>query len=113
MPQIVVLPHVELCPDGAVIEAASGVSLCDALLANGVEIEHACEKSCACTTCHVIVREGFADLEPSEEKEDDLLDRAWGLEPNSRLSCQVVLENADLVIEIPKYTINMAKEGKH
>ena len=113
MPQIVVLPHVELCPDGAVIDAAAGVSLCDALLANGVEIEHACEKSCACTTCHVIVREGFADLELSEEKEDDLLDRAWGLEPNSRLSCQVVLQTADLVIEIPKYTINMAKEGKH
>ena len=113
MPQIVVLPHVELCPDGAVIEAAVGASLCDALLANGVEIEHACEKSCACTTCHVIVREGFAGLEPSEEKEDDLLDRAWGLEPNSRLSCQVVLDDTDLVIEIPKYTINMAKEGKH
>jgi 2Fe-2S ferredoxin len=113
MPQIVVLPHVELCPEGTVIEAAAGVSLCDALLANGVEIEHACEKSCACTTCHVIVREGFDALEPSEEKEDDLLDRAWGLEPNSRLSCQVRLENADLVIEIPKYTINMAKEGKH
>ena len=112
MPQIVVLPHVELCPDGTVIEAAAGMSLCDALLTHDVEIEHACEKSCACTTCHVIVREGFGDLEPSDEKEDDLLDKAWGLEPNSRLSCQVLLGNADLVIEIPKYTINMAKEGK-
>lgn len=112
MPQIVVLPHLELCPDGAVIEAAAGMSLCDALLTHDVEIEHACEKSCACTTCHVIVREGFGDLEPSDEKEDDLLDKAWGLEPHSRLSCQVLLGNADLVIEIPKYTINMAKEGK-
>jgi 2Fe-2S ferredoxin len=112
MPQIVVLPHVELCPDGTVIDAAAGISLCDALLGNGVDIEHACEKSCACTTCHVIVREGFDDLVPSEEKEDDLLDKAWGLEPNSRLSCQVMLGGADLVIEIPKYTINMAKEGK-
>ena len=112
MPQIVVLPHVELCPDGTVIEAAAGMSLCDALLTHDVEIEHACEKSCACTTCHVIVREGFGDLEPSDEKEDDLLDKAWGLEPNSRLSGQVLLGNADLVIEIPKYTINMAKEGK-
>jgi 2Fe-2S ferredoxin len=112
MPQIVVLPHVELCPDGAVIDAAPGVSLCDALLGSDVDIEHACEKSCACTTCHVVVREGFAALEPSDEKEDDLLDKAWGLEPNSRLSCQVILGNADLVIEIPKYTINMAKEGK-
>ena len=113
MPQIVVLPHVELCPEGTVIDAPAGMSLCDALLHNGVEIEHACEKSCACTTCHVIVREGFAALEASEEGEDDLLDKAWGLEPNSRLSCQVLLNAADLVIEIPKYTINMAKEGKH
>jgi 2Fe-2S ferredoxin len=113
MPQIVVLPHVELCPEGTVIDARPGVSLCDALLEGGVEIEHACEKSCACTTCHVIVREGFDALVASEEAEDDLLDRAWGLEPNSRLSCQVVLGAEDLVIEIPKYTINMVKEGRH
>jgi 2Fe-2S ferredoxin len=111
MPQIVVLPHVELCPEGTVIEGAPGMSLCDALLTNGVDIEHACEKSCACTTCHVIVREGFDALEPSEEAEDDLLDKAWGLEPNSRLSCQVLLGASDLTIEIPKYTINMVKEG--
>jgi ferredoxin, 2Fe-2S len=112
MPQIVVLPHVELCPEGTVIDAPAGKSLCDALLEHDVPIEHACEKSCACTTCHVIVREGFGALEPSEEKEDDLLDKAWGLEPNSRLSCQVILNQSDLVIEIPKYTINMVKEGK-
>ena len=112
MPQIVVLPHVELCPEGSVIDAAAGMSLCDALLGNGIDIEHACEKSCACTTCHVVVREGFGALTPSAEDEDDLLDKAWGLEPNSRLSCQVMLNQSDLVIEIPKYTINMAKEGK-
>ena len=84
MPQIVVLPHVELCPEGAVIDAVPGKSICDNLLDNGIEIEHACEKSCACTTCHVIVREGFDALTPSEEDEDDLLDKAWGLEPASR-----------------------------
>ncbi|HTJ97313.1 MAG TPA: ISC system 2Fe-2S type ferredoxin [Rhodocyclaceae bacterium] len=111
MTQIIVLPHVELCPDGAVLEAAAGTSLCDALLENDIDIEHACEKSCACTTCHVIVREGFNALEPSEELEDDLLDKAWGLEPNSRLSCQVILNETPLVVEIPKYTINRAKEG--
>ena len=109
--QIVVLPHVELCPEGAVIDAAPGTSLCDALLENDIDIEHACEKSCACTTCHVIVREGFNALEPSEELEDDLLDKAWGLEPHSRLSCQVILNETPLVVEIPQYTINMAKEG--
>ena len=111
MTQIIVLPHVELCPDGAVIEAEPGVSLCDALLDNDIEIEHACEKSCACTTCHVVVREGFNSLAPAEEIEEDLLDKAWGLEPSSRLSCQALVGTVPLVIEIPKYTINMVKEG--
>ncbi|MHB1333870.1 MAG: ISC system 2Fe-2S type ferredoxin [Sulfuriferula sp.] len=110
MPKIIVLPHEELCPEGTVLDAEPGVSICDTLLANGVEIEHACEKSCACTTCHVIVREGFNSLAPSDELEDDMLDKAWGLEPESRLSCQAKVDKADLVIEIPKYTINMVKE---
>lgn len=111
MPQLIVLPHEELCPEGTVIEARSGVSICDVLLKNGIEIEHACEKSCACTTCHVIVREGIASLDEATEKEEDLLDKAWGLEPDSRLSCQALVKDKDLVIEIPKYTINMVKEG--
>ena len=111
MPQLIVLPHVELCPEGVVIDAQPGDALCDTLLTNGIEIEHACEKSCACTTCHVIVREGFGSLEASTEEEDDLLDKAWGLEPQSRLSCQARVASSDLVIEIPKYTINMVKEG--
>jgi 2Fe-2S ferredoxin len=111
MPQIVVLPHPTLCPDGAVIDAKAGVSLCDALLDSHVDIEHACEKSCACTTCHVIVREGFDGLNEAAETEEDLLDKAWGLEANSRLSCQVILDENDLVIEIPKYTINQVSEN--
>lgn len=111
MTQVIVLPHIELCPDGAVIDARQGESLCQNLLENGIAIEHACEMSCACTTCHVIVREGFADLDPSDDVEDDLLDKAWGLEPNSRLSCQVIVNTALLVIEIPRYSINMTKEG--
>lgn len=110
MPQIIVLPHQELCPDGAVFEAESGVSICDALLEHEIEIEHACEKSCACTTCHVVVREGFDSLNEAGEMEEDLLDKAWGLEPTSRLSCQALVADEDLVIEIPKYTINHAKE---
>jgi len=112
MTQIIVLPHVEVCPDGAVIDVAPGTSICDALLDNGIEVEHACEKSCACTTCHVVVREGFNSLAAAEEIEEDLLDKAWGLEPNSRLSCQAQVGQVPLVIEIPKYTINMVKEGK-
>jgi len=111
VPQIVVLPHATLCPEGAVIEAPAGKSICDVLLENDIEIEHACEKSCACTTCHVVVREGFDSLGEPEEKEEDLLDRAWGLEATSRLSCQAVVDKEDLVIEIPKYTINQVSEN--
>lgn len=112
MPQIVVLPHATLCPEGAVIEdAPAGKSICDVLLENDIEIEHACEKSCACTTCHVIVREGFESLNEAEEREEDLLDRAWGLEATSRLSCQAIVADEDLVIEIPKYTINQVSEN--
>jgi len=111
MPQIIFLPHEEICPQGAVVEAKSGTTICDVALANGIEIEHACEKSCACTTCHVYVREGFDSLEESDEDEDDLLDKAWGLEPDSRLSCQAEIADQDLVIEIPKYTINMVSES--
>ena len=110
MPQIIFLPHDEICPDGAVIEAESGATICDAALANGIEIEHACEKSCACTTCHVIVREGFDSLNEADEAEEDLLDKAWGLEPESRLSCQAMVGDEDLVVELPKYTINMVSE---
>jgi 2Fe-2S ferredoxin len=112
MPKLVFLPHEELCPRGDVIEVESGVSICDAALAHGIEIEHACEKSCACTTCHVYIREGYQSLKPPEEDEEDLLDRAWGLEPESRLSCQAIVDDKDLVVEIPKYTINMVSEGR-
>ncbi len=111
MTQVIVLPHEELCPKGALFEVTPGTSICDALLDHGIEIEHACEMSCACTTCHVIVREGFDSLEEATELEEDMLDKAWGLEANSRLSCQAIVGGTDLVVEIPKYYINMAKEG--
>lgn len=110
MTQIIVLPHAELCPDGTVIEAEPGTTVCDSLLANDIDIEHACEKSCACTTCHVVVREGFNSLNEATELEEDLLDKAWGLEPQSRLSCQALVGDTPLVVEIPRYTINMARE---
>lgn len=111
MPKIIILPHIELCPEGSVIEANTGDSICDTLLNHDIDIDHACDKVCACTTCHVIVREGYDSLNPAEDNEEDLLDKAWGLEPQSRLSCQAIVGNNDLVVEIPKYSINMAKEG--
>ncbi len=110
VPKLKVLPHADLCPQGAEIDAKEGVSILDTLLANDIDIEHACEKSCACTTCHVIIREGFDSLEESEEKEEDMLDKAWGLEAHSRLSCQAKVRGENLVVEIPKYTINYARE---
>jgi 2Fe-2S ferredoxin len=111
MPTIRILPHVELCPSGATIEASAGATICEALLENGIAIEHACDMSCACTTCHVVVREGLPSLNPAEEAEEDLLDRAWGLEPQSRLSCQAVIGAQPLTVDIPRYTINHAKEN--
>jgi 2Fe-2S ferredoxin len=111
MPQLVFLPHEELCPEGSVVEADSGATICDAALHNGIDIEHACEKSCACTTCHVYIREGMDSLNENSDDEDDMLDKAWGLEPDSRLSCQTIIGDQDLVIEIPKYTINMVSEN--
>lgn len=110
MPKIVFLPHAELCPEGAVVEAEPGESVLNVALRNHIEIEHACEKSCACTTCHVIVREGFDSLNESDDLEEDMLDKAWGLEPESRLSCQTVIADEDLVVEIPRYTVNHASE---
>ena len=111
MTTIKILPHAQFCPKGDVLTVAPGTSVCEALLENGIPIEHACEMSCACTTCHVIVREGLASLGEPDETEEDLLDRAWGLTPQSRLSCQAIVGGTDLVIEIPKYTINHAREN--
>jgi 2Fe-2S ferredoxin len=111
MPQVIFLPHAELCPDGVVVEVAAGETVLDVALKNGIGIEHACEKSCACTTCHIVVREGFDSKAESDELEDDMLDKAWGLEPDSRLGCQAIIEETDLVVEIPKYTVNQVSEG--
>lgn len=111
MPTIKILPHAEYCPQGAQVNVPAGTTICEALLENGINIEHACDMSCACTTCHVVVREGYNSLNALEETEEDLLDRAWGLEPNSRLSCQAILAQSDVVVEIPRYTINHAKEN--
>jgi 2Fe-2S ferredoxin len=110
MPTMTVLPHPEYAPQGRQFEAPAGMSVCDALLAHGVEIEHACGKVGACTTCHVIITQGYGTLAPPGEAEEDMLDRAWGLQAQSRLSCQAIVGDADLVVEIPLYSINQEKE---
>ena len=113
MPEITLLPHPDLCPEGCVLPAEPGQTICDALLEAGIEIEHACEFSCACSTCHVVIREGYKSLNEASELEDDNLDKAWGLEPTSRLSCQAIVGNANLTVEIPKYSPNLAREMPH
>lgn len=111
MTKISVLPHPDYAPAGTEIEVTPGTSICDALLDHGVDIEHACGKVGACTTCHVIVQAGFSSLNDVDDNEEDMLDRAWGLQPNSRLSCQAIVADEDLVVEVPRYTVNLVKEG--
>ena len=110
MPKITLLPHPEICPEGAVVDADPSKSVCENLLDNNIFVEHACEMSCACTTCHVVVTEGFDTLEESSDDEEDMLDKAWGLEQRSRLSCQLRNLTNDITIEFPRYTINMVSE---
>lgn len=112
MTQLIVLPHAALCPEGALIEAVPGETILDVLLKNGIELDHACEKSCACTTCHVVVQEGFESLEEADELEEDMLDKAWGLAPTSRLSCQAVVGETPLTVEIPRYSLNQVSESQ-
>ena len=104
------MPHPELCPDGLAFEARTGQSLLDALLQQGVAVEHACEKVGACATCHVHIREGGAALAPADDDEEDQLDGAWGLDAQSRLSCCVKLNGAPLVVALPRYTRHHARE---
>ncbi|AAO27246.1 ferredoxin [Buchnera aphidicola str. Bp (Baizongia pistaciae)] len=106
MPKLIILPHKILLPKGGVFNAMKGESILNVALRNNVEIEHACEKSCVCTTCHCYIWKGASSLSICEEKEEDVLDKAWNLQFNSRLSCQAKINNKDIEIEIPKYTIN-------
>tara|TARA_B100001996_G_scaffold176351_1_gene134647 strand:- start:5248 stop:5586 length:339 start_codon:yes stop_codon:yes gene_type:complete len=112
MPKITFLPNPDICPNGAILDVPNGTSICKAALDNGIQLEHACELSCACTTCHVYVVKGIESLGKPSDDEDDYLDKAWGLKPSSRLSCQAIINDEDLTIEIPKYTINHASENR-
>jgi 2Fe-2S ferredoxin len=88
-------------------------SILDVLLGHGVHLEHACGGNCACTTCHVIVKSGLRTLSEASEQEEDMLDRAPGLTPTSRLGCQAVIEDAgaEIVVVVPRYTVNQVSES--
>lgn len=106
MPKLIILPHKILLPKGGIYDANKGESILDVALRNNVNIEHACEKSCVCTTCHCFVHKGLSSLSICEEQEEDVLDKAWNLQSNSRLSCQAKINDQDVEIEIPRYTLN-------
>jgi ferredoxin, 2Fe-2S len=108
--RVQVLPHVELCPQGLVFDARQGRKLVDELLEHGVAIEHACEKVCACSTCHVHLRSGAEFVAARDDEEEDQLDAAWGIDAQSRLSCCVRVLGAELVVELPKFSRNHARE---
>lgn len=111
MPKLKVLPHPEICPKGAELSARTGDSILDTLLGKKIPMDHACGKSCACASCHVIVRHGYQTLDPQQEEEADMLDKAYGVEPTSRLSCQARIGCDDLEIEIPVTTTRYAGGG--
>ena len=85
-------------------------SFLDVAMNFGIPLEHACGGSCACTTCHVIIRKGMQNLSEMEDNEADRLDTAWDLTTESRLGCQAVIKG-DVVAELPMYTRNYVQEG--
>ena len=85
-------------------------SLLDIAKNHDIPLEHACGGSCACTTCHVIVRQGAGQLSDMQDDEVDRLDTAWDVTPDSRLGCQAVVRG-DVTCEIPMYTRNYVQEG--
>ncbi|WP_343189456.1 ISC system 2Fe-2S type ferredoxin [Buchnera aphidicola] len=106
MLKILFLPHKILIPKGKICYANSGETILDVALKNKILIDHNCNKSCACSTCHCIIKQGFNSLSKMNENEEDLLEKAWGLNEHSRLSCQAKIGNKNLKIEIPLYTCN-------
>jgi 2Fe-2S ferredoxin len=87
-------------------------SILDIALGHGIELDHACGGVCACSTCHVVVKEGYDNLNEATEEEEDQLDQAPDLKPTSRLACQAVPDgNRDIVVEVPEWNRNLVQEG--
>ncbi len=114
--------RVTFLPEGKVVEVHPGElrmdgdglpgSLLRIALDAGLDLDHSCGGVCACSTCHVIVREGEPSCNEATEDEEDMLDLAPGLTPQSRLACQCVPDGStDLVVEIPSWNRNLVSEG--
>lgn len=110
MPKVLFLKHKILLSKPILVVANEGETILDVALKNNIKLEHACGKSCACTTCHCIINKGFNSLERCSEKEEDALDKAWEVQSNSRLACQAKLGKEDIEVLIPHYTINYVRE---
>lgn len=115
------MPKVTFLPEGRTVEFESGKlpyaehglpeSLLDIALNFGMHLEHACGGSCACTTCHVVVKDGTdRNLSEMDDDEADRLEMAPGLTLHSRLGCQAVVKG-DVVVEIPSWNRNYVSEG--
>ena len=86
-------------------------SILNTALSAGIDMEHSCGGVCACSTCHIIVRQGLDSCNESTDDEEDMLDLAPGLEPQSRLACQCVPDGSqDIIVEIPEWNRNLVSE---
>ncbi len=99
-------------PETVTLDVEAGETILDIALDHDIDIEHNCGGNCACTTCHVIIREGFEHLSEMEEEEEDRLDTSPDLTLSSRLACQTLVEG-DCVVEIPKNTQAFRKAEQH
>jgi 2Fe-2S ferredoxin len=95
------MPNVTFLPAGKTVAVPRGTSILDAAEAAHVDLPSNCGGVCACTTCHVWIEQGADHLSEIGDREDDKLNEAAGLQPNSRLGCQARVEDADVVVRIP------------
>lgn len=96
------MPKVTFTPDGNTIEVPKGTSILEAAKKADAQVGYACGGVCACSTCHVYVRQGLESLSEQQENEEDILDKAFDVRPSSRLSCQSKLGDQDVVVEITR-----------
>lgn len=99
------IPYGETGQPGSILSIA---------LANDIDIEHSCGGVCACSTCHVFIKEGLETCNEATDDEEDQLEEARGLTMHSRLSCQAVPNGTkDVRVVIPSWNVNLVKEGSH
>ena len=118
------LVHVTFLPEGKTVQFENGKlpyeshgkeqSFLDVALNFGIFLDHACGGNCACTTCHVWIKEGAENLSEMDDDEADRLDMAADLQLNSRLGCQTqIIKAGKIVVEIPAWNRNYVSEEHH